>query len=427
MPLPMPFLLFAAQLAAPVPWCWNTDILVADSSYIMNAPQLYLLDDSELVGVFPMDRYVSDAVHRELKYAWCSSRDGGLSWSERREIPAGFTTLGPAKMPVRGMRLRDGSLLATATYGWENFTEADRASLSARGYYLFDHKDGNAEGVVSVIRRVLMSRSTDGGKTWKVSDVPLGVHAAPGHLRQRDRAARRDLHSARLGPLRDPQGAQIRVEPGPAERGRRPPLGCGHGGQSPAVRLQRNFRSRGGQRRSGGCDSHLGAEGNLDRLFDRPGQDVVPAARFGHARLHAVDRARRRRATGGGLHAPAKQSSSPLPESSRAQAATMAAPGISRARRCFATWARGGWTGTRRPSRSPMARCSRCTSSRFPPRSAPAARSRALRRALRSAGRGSRPRIGARWSSRSPVPGRGNRMTGREHHAAVECSQRCCR
>jgi carboxypeptidase Q len=165
----------SASAPAPEGWCWNTDIAVSGGGYIMNAPQLYLLGDGELVGIFPMDRYVSDAVHKELKFAWYSSRDGGITWAPRATAhPPDFTTLGPSQTPVRALALPDGSLLATGNYGWENFTEADRERLGKQGYYLFDQKDGNAPGVVSVIRRVLMARSIDGGRTWQTGEVPLG-------------------------------------------------------------------------------------------------------------------------------------------------------------------------------------------------------------------------------------------------------------
>jgi hypothetical protein len=154
-------------------WCTNQDLVAADGGYIYNAPQLHLLADGELVGIFPMDRYVSDAVHRGVKYAWYASKDGGLTWDALAAPPPEFVPLGLNNTPTRAWKLRNGSLLATGMHGWENFPEAERARLTAQGYYLFDAAAGNAPGVVSIIRRVLMSRSRDGGKSWHTKDVPL--------------------------------------------------------------------------------------------------------------------------------------------------------------------------------------------------------------------------------------------------------------
>ena len=166
-------LLWLSASHAQQPWCTNQDLVAADRGYIYNAPQVHLLANGELVGIFPMDRYVSDAVHHGVKYNWYASKNGGLAWEALAAPPSEFVPLGLFGNPVRALRLHDGSLLATGEHGWENFPETERARLSAEGYYLFDASAGNAPGVVSIIRRVLMSRSRDGGKSWHTGDVPL--------------------------------------------------------------------------------------------------------------------------------------------------------------------------------------------------------------------------------------------------------------
>jgi hypothetical protein len=67
----------------------------------------------------------------------------------------------------------DGTLMATESFGWEDFPESGREQLASQGYYLFDAQQGNAKGTISVIHRVLVSRSTDGGKTWNTEEMKL--------------------------------------------------------------------------------------------------------------------------------------------------------------------------------------------------------------------------------------------------------------
>jgi hypothetical protein len=63
--------------------------------------------------------------------------------------------------------------MATESFGWENFPESERERLTNLGYYLFDSQQGNAQGTVSIVHRVLVSRSTDGGRIWDTEDMKL--------------------------------------------------------------------------------------------------------------------------------------------------------------------------------------------------------------------------------------------------------------
>ena len=164
---------FPAALDASNSWSFSVDIAAPDGTYIMNGPQLYLLNNLRLLVIVPLDKYVTDAVNKRIKFVWLVSDDGGITWEALKKGPADFVTLGPDQGPVRALRLRDGTLLATASPGWENFPESQREKLSGEGYYLFDHKGGNAPGIVSVIRKVIMSRSRDGGKTWETKNIKL--------------------------------------------------------------------------------------------------------------------------------------------------------------------------------------------------------------------------------------------------------------
>jgi len=67
--------------------------------------------------------------------------------------------------------LRNGTLLMTGIYGWENFPAEKRDELAAKGYYVWE----SHPGIVSVTYRAWQRMSTDDGKTWEVSQVNLPV------------------------------------------------------------------------------------------------------------------------------------------------------------------------------------------------------------------------------------------------------------
>jgi len=169
---------FPAALDTSKSWSFSVDIAAPDGTYIMNGPQLYLLDNRRLLVIVPLDKYVTDAVNKGIKFAWLVSDNGGITWEPLKKRPTDFLPIDSHDYPTdqihpRALRLHDGTLLATASAGYENFPESQREKLSAEGYYLFDHKGGNAPGIVSVIRKVIMSRSRDGGKTWETKDIKL--------------------------------------------------------------------------------------------------------------------------------------------------------------------------------------------------------------------------------------------------------------
>jgi hypothetical protein len=169
---------FPAALDASKSWCFSVDIAAPDGTYIMNGPQLYLLNNRRLLVIVPLDKYVTDAVNKGIKFAWFVSDNGGITWEPLKKRPVDFLPMDSHDYPTdqvhpRALKLHDGTLLATASAGYENFPESQREKLGAEGYCLFDHKGGNAPGIVSVIRKVIMSRSRDGGKTWETNDIKL--------------------------------------------------------------------------------------------------------------------------------------------------------------------------------------------------------------------------------------------------------------
>lgn len=169
---------FPASLNTSKPWSFSVDIAAPDGTYIMNAPETYLLGDGRLLVIVPLNKYVTDAVTKGIKYAWLVSEDGGISWEPLKKRPADFLPIDPHDYPTdqvhpRALKLSDGTLLATTSAGYENFPESDREKLIAEGYAVFGHKEGNAPGIVSVINKVVMSRSRNGGKTWEIKDLKL--------------------------------------------------------------------------------------------------------------------------------------------------------------------------------------------------------------------------------------------------------------
>ena len=162
---------FPAALDVSKLWSYSVDIAVSDGSYIINAPQLYLLNGGRLLVIVSLNKYVTDAVTKGIKYAWLVSDDGGITWKPLDKRPADFLPIDPRDYPTdqvhpHAFKLRDGTLLATTSAGYENYPESEKEKLVAQGYAIFDHQGGNAPGVASIIRKVIMSRSRDGGKTW---------------------------------------------------------------------------------------------------------------------------------------------------------------------------------------------------------------------------------------------------------------------
>ena len=162
-------------------WLWkaprkhvNTVIRTAEGTKILQGPKVALLPNGALVTVVAHSNYASDAVVSDVEIEWFISHDGGLTWHRSDPLPPDAAPR-LNKYPTWPVRLKDGALLTIGSYGWENSTDTPekRKELAAQGYYLFTPEEGNAKGVVSIIHRVWMSRSDDGGKTWKTSDIAL--------------------------------------------------------------------------------------------------------------------------------------------------------------------------------------------------------------------------------------------------------------
>jgi hypothetical protein len=173
-----------ASLDVSKPWCFNVDITAPGGPLInlMPGPKLYLLNNGDLLTEVTLNKYVTDAVSKGSKAVWFVSANGGIEWSVLKKKPADFAAinLGGGFHQACGeglcngaLKLSDGTLLATTSPGFENFRESEREKLAAQGYSLFDHQHGNAPGVVSVIRKFMMSRSRDGGKSLETKDIEL--------------------------------------------------------------------------------------------------------------------------------------------------------------------------------------------------------------------------------------------------------------
>ncbi len=122
---------------------------------------LFTLSTGEIVVQYNVSVYKSDAVTEDSCDWRMVSADNGLSWQPYN---------GSEKL-TQAVKLKSGTLLETWSYGWENHTEADRAALTEKGYYLFDESEGNAKGVISICNRVAMNRSKDAGKTWESREL----------------------------------------------------------------------------------------------------------------------------------------------------------------------------------------------------------------------------------------------------------------
>jgi len=129
---------------------------------ILNS-SLFTLSTGEILVIYNESIYKSDALTEDDKDWRLVSGDGGLTWKP-------YT--GSEKL-TQAVKLKNGILIETWSYGWENHTEADRAALTGKGYYLFDESQGNAKGLISICYRVAMTRSKDGGKTWTSQEVTL--------------------------------------------------------------------------------------------------------------------------------------------------------------------------------------------------------------------------------------------------------------
>jgi hypothetical protein len=123
------------------------------------AARVFVLPDLDVAFLCNEDLYKSDAVSETKKVHALISHDGATTWSEYAGDTAAWT-YAPC--------LRDGKLLEVGSYGWENHpdTPENRKRLADLGFYIFDARQGNAPGTISVIHRLWERRSSDGGKTW---------------------------------------------------------------------------------------------------------------------------------------------------------------------------------------------------------------------------------------------------------------------
>jgi len=179
--LPLIAALLIARLSVPAQdspdgfdWYWdtprghyNTVLSQAEPGKIMGVSQLALLDSGDLLAILPHFRYTSDAVTSDGETRWLISHDGGITWEKTQ--PMG------SELIYGAVRLPDGTLLATGSWGWKNFpdTQENRQRLADQGYYLFTPEEGNAPGVISICYRYWMRRSSDGGQTWQTTDIKL--------------------------------------------------------------------------------------------------------------------------------------------------------------------------------------------------------------------------------------------------------------
>ena len=147
---------------------------------IVLGARVFALPHAEIGFLCTEDAYKSDAVSETKRVHALISRDGGVTWLDYVGDTASWTY---------APRLRDGTLLDVGSYGWENHpdTAAERKRLSDAGFYIFDHAQGNAPGVISVIHRLWQRRSRDGGKTWSPQTEIALPHAMP-HLASYGRA-----------------------------------------------------------------------------------------------------------------------------------------------------------------------------------------------------------------------------------------------
>jgi len=155
-------------------WYWdsprehyNTVLAQAEPGRIVGVGLLAVLDNGDLVTSLVQQKYMSDAVGSDWEGIHMRSRDGGITWEK--------TQPSTSDILYTAARLPDGTLLASSSCGYENFpdTEEKRNELTEQGYYLFTPEMGNAPGVISIIHRAWMSRSTDGGQTWQKSNIQL--------------------------------------------------------------------------------------------------------------------------------------------------------------------------------------------------------------------------------------------------------------
>ena len=127
---------------------------------------MYVPHPGELVVVYPDSIYKSDAVFQS-KGISVISKDNGLTWTPYDAAKVGNLDQA-AVLPPDGKRR-----IETFSYGWENHPESDRAQLEAKGFYIFDVKDGNIPGVLSICYHAGMKRSRDGGATWETKEIAL--------------------------------------------------------------------------------------------------------------------------------------------------------------------------------------------------------------------------------------------------------------
>ncbi len=138
----------------------------------------------QLVAAYRECVYKSDAVVESSRTVYMVSCDEGLTWQPYRQPGDGqrksprTDQRGPggtvSSLNQAAVLPPDGKTRIEAfSYGWENHPESDRAQLEAKGFYIFDHKEGNVPGVLSIDYRVGMRRSRDGGATWETKEIKL--------------------------------------------------------------------------------------------------------------------------------------------------------------------------------------------------------------------------------------------------------------
>ena len=132
------------------------------------SPKLYIPAPGEIVVSCSDLIYKSDAVCKDVKTVYAVSHDNGLTWEPYKGNVADLDRLQAAVLPPDGK-----TRILTFSYGWENHPESDRDQLEAKGLYIFDAREGNIPGVLSICYRVGMKRSRDGGATWETGEIKL--------------------------------------------------------------------------------------------------------------------------------------------------------------------------------------------------------------------------------------------------------------
>lgn len=131
------------------------------------SPQLYVPGRGKIVVAYHDLVYKSDAVMEDDKVAYVASCDDGLTWEPYPQNNVPHLSQAAILPPDGKTRIEAFS------YGWENHPESDRPQLEAKGFHIFDTKEGNIPGVLSVCYRAGMKRSRDGGATWEIGEIKL--------------------------------------------------------------------------------------------------------------------------------------------------------------------------------------------------------------------------------------------------------------